>query len=344
MSRLLFVFVLLLVSCSDGVYQVKTEFSESPAPPKPDYSNENYWASLPVKRDAADSIPQKSGLKDNQANASADVFFLHPTIFTRKPTNEYIWNADVNDVKLNEKIQHSTILNQASAFNGVGRVYAPYYREAHLYAFYTKDRKAASRALDLAYQDVRAAFEFYLEHYNQGRPIVIASHSQGSYHAERLLKDFFDGKELRAKLVVAYLIGRAIKPDAFTTIHPSEKPDEVGVWASWNTFARNHYPKNYEQFFKGSLSTNPLLWNSSDAFASKELNRGGVGPNFIYLPQLADAQNQKGILWINKPYVKGRLFLRTKRWHYADINLFYMNLRENAILRVEKFLQKEVTN
>lgn len=339
MSRLFLAFILFLVSCSGRVYQVKTEFSKSPIPPNPDYSNENYWASLPFKKDAADSIPKKSGLKDNQANSSADVFFLHPTIFTEQPTTQYLWNADVNDQELNRKIQLSTILNQASAFNGVGRVYAPYYRQAHLYAFYTKDTNAVSQALDLAYQDVKAAFEFYLEHYNQGRPIVIASHSQGSYHAERLLKDFFDGKELRTKLVVAYLVGRAIKPDAFTTIYPSEKPDEVGVWASWNTFARNHYPKNYEQFFKKSLSTNPLLWNSSDAFASKELNRGGVGPDFTYLPQLADAQNHNGILWIHKPFVKGRFFLRTKRWHYADINLFYMNLRENAILRVEKFLQ-----
>jgi hypothetical protein len=229
-------------------------------------------------------------------------------------------------------------LNQASVFNGTCRIYIPYYRQAHLYAFYTKDRSAGLQALELAYQDVKAAFEYYLAHFNQGRPIVIASHSQGSYHAERLLKDFFDGKELGKKLVVAYLIGRAIRPDAFANIRPTEKPDETGVWASWNTFARDYYPSHYEKYFKESLSTNPLLWNSSETFASKELNKGGVGPHFTYAPQLADAQNHAGMLWINKPYIKGRMFLRTKRWHYADINLFYMNLRENVALRVEKFL------
>jgi hypothetical protein len=138
---------------------------------------------------------------------------------------------------------------------------------------------------------------------------------------------------------VGYLIGRAIKPDAFTTILPTEKPDEVGVWASWNTFARNYYPSSYERYFKGSQSTNPLLWNSSEMFAPKELNKGGVGPRFTYMPHLADAQNHSGMLWINKPYIKGRMFLRTKRWHYADINLFYLNLRENVELRVMRFLQ-----
>lgn len=331
--------VLLLPACSEKVYNVKDDFSTSPVPPAPDYAKQEHWASLPDKSDAADSVPKKSDLSAMQYAAKADVFFVHPTIFTGKPANSFHWNADVNDEKLNEQIQLGTILNQASVFNGSCRIYAPYYRQAHLYAFYTDNKAVGAKALELAYQDVKAAFEYYLTYFNQGRPIVIASHSQGSYHAERLLKDFFDGKELNKQLVVAYLVGRAIKPDAFTTIHPSEKPDEVGVWASWNTFVRNYYPQNYELYFKESLSTNPLLWNSSETFATKELNRGGVGPRFTYAPQLADAQNHKGMLWINKPYIKGRIFLRTKRWHYADINLFYMNLRENVELRTEKFLQ-----
>lgn len=341
MGKLLWIIVVagVMLSCTGKVYLVKDDFHTSAVPPVPDYANEAHWASLPNKTDAADSIPKRTTLVDRQAQAQADVFFIYPTIFTGKPNNKYHWNADVNDEKLNEEIQRGTILNQASVFNGVCRVYAPYYRQAHLSAFYTHKTQEAAMALDLAYLDVKAAFEYYLEHFNQGRPIVIASHSQGSYHAERLLKDFFDGKKLRERLVAAYLIGRAIKPDAFATIHSTEKPDEVGVWASWNTFARNYYPSSYERYFKGSQSTNPLLWNSSEAFAPKELNLGGVGPHFTFAPQLADAQNHKGMLWINKPYIKGRMFLRTKRWHYADINLFYMNLRDNVALRVEKYLQ-----
>lgn len=341
MQRLIIVILVILFvpACSKKVFTVKVDFKTSPIPTAPDYSKQEYWASLPDKIDAADSIPAKTKLVNAQAQAQADVFFIYPTIFTGKPNSIYHWNADVQDAKLNNEIQRGTILNQASVFNGTCRVYAPYYRQAHLTAFYTNKIQEAAKALDLAYQDVKTAFEYYLEHFNQGRPIVIASHSQGSYHAERLMKDFFDGKELRKKFIVGYLIGRAIKPDAFTTILPTEKPDEVGVWASWNTFARNYYPSSYERYFKGSQSTNPLLWNSSETFAPKELNHGGVGPRFIYVPQLADAQNHNGMLWINKPYIKGRMFLRTKRWHYADINLFYFNMRENVELRVMKYLQ-----
>jgi Protein of unknown function (DUF3089) len=333
-------FGIMLTACSPGIYQVTDKFESVPTPHPPDYNNVFHWAALPNKIDAADSLPKGIKLEDKQSIADADVFFIHPTIFTDKPVNQYRWNADVNDGELNKKIQLSTILNQASVFNGSCKIYAPYYRQAHLYAFYTPNQDEAKKALELAYQDVKAAFQFYLDRFNHGRPIVIASHSQGSYHAERLLIDFFDGKPLEKKLVAAYLIGRAIKPNAFSTIRPTEKPEDVGVWASWNTYAQNHYPKNYKLYFEGAQSTNPLLWNSSSDFASKELNKGGVGPKFTFYPQLADAQNHDGMLWINKPYIKGRAFIRTKRWHYADINLFYMNIRENVAIRIANFSQQ----
>jgi hypothetical protein len=335
----LILFVIISASCSSKIHVLKSDFNQSPTPPKPDYSKQEHWASLPTKRDAADSIPKKSNLKNLQASAQADVFFIYPTIFTKEPTNPFQWNADVNDVVLNHQIQLSTILNQASIFNETCRVYAPYYRQAHLYAFYTPNKTDGASALNLAYGDVKAAFEYYLKNYNQGRPIIIASHSQGSYHGEQLLKDYFDGKELQKQLAVAYLIGRAIKPDAFVNIKPTERPNETGVWASWNTFGRGFFPKNYETKFKGSLSTNPLLWNSSENLAPKDLNKGGVATKFTFAPQIVDAQNHHSILWVHRPNIKGSWLVKNKNWHRADMNFFYVNIRENVALRVEKFLE-----
>lgn len=334
----------ILAGCAKQVQPVKASYDPSIFPPAPDYRNEAHWASLPGKLDAADSVPLQSGLKNNQASAVADVFFIYPTIYTGKPGERYPWNADVTDASLNREIQESTILNQASIFNGSCRVYAPYYRQAHLYAFYTSEKKDGLQALELAYQDVKVAFQYYIEHYNQGRPFVIASHSQGSYHAMRLLQDFVDGQSLQKQMVMAYLIGRAIPRDAFHHILPSEYPDQVGAWASWNTFARNFIPESYDQYYRQALSVNPLLWNTSEAFASKELNRGGVALKFTMAPQLADAQNHANLLWINKPYVKGRNLLRTKIWHRADMNLFYNNIRENVALRITKFLSSGVNS
>lgn len=335
------VLCILQFGCSKKIQVVSIPYDANVHPAAPDYSKPEHWASLPGKRDAADSVPLNSSLHDNQSTAKADVFFVYPTIYTGKPQANYPWNADLNNVELTKDIQRSTILNQASIFNGSCRVYAPYYRQAHLYSFYATNRNDASLALNLAYEDVKAAFQFYLKHYNQGRPIVIASHSQGSYHTMRLLQDFFDGKPLRKQLVIAYLVGRAISVHAFETIRPSEGPEETGVWASWNTFLRDYKPATYDSYYKEALSTNPLLWNSTEAFASKELNSGGVGLKFKMVPQLADAQNHANLLWINKPYVKGRGLLRTKIWHRADMNLFYNNIRDNVSLRIEKFLNQQ---
>src|ERR1043165_6518595 len=94
---LAFGFLLLLLSCSKADYPISGSFSDSPTPPVPDYSRIAFWAAHPNKLDAADSVPLKSNLKDEQQTASADVFFVHPTTFLRKPRNIFHWNADCNE-------------------------------------------------------------------------------------------------------------------------------------------------------------------------------------------------------------------------------------------------------
>jgi hypothetical protein len=335
---------LLVAACSSGPYVLKTTFDERKVPAAPDYSSLESWAAHPDKKDAADSVPLKSGLKDEQATAAADVFFIYPTIFTGKPEGSYDWNADVRDPVLNRGIQTSTILNQASIFNGAGKVYAPFYRQAHYHAFMTSDRETAKKAFAVAYQDVRNAFMYYLTHFNNGRPVIIASHSQGSLHAETLLKEFFDGKPLQSKLIAAYLVGRAIPKNSFSNIPASEDPARPGVWASWCTFSTGYFPGNYETWYKGSLTTNPLTWTSGEALAAKGMNHGGVGFKYTFVPGLADARAMDGILWINKPYVTGRFWVRTKNWHRADMNLFWMNIRENSLLRTETYLKNQTAS
>lgn len=316
-------------------------FDSTNVPPVPDYAIKSSWAALPDKEDAADKIPLKANVKDNQKEAKADVFFLHPTIYTYTPKNKYLWNADINDAELNAMVDNSTILNQASAFNGSGKIYAPRYRQAHYYSFLTNNAEDKKQALDLAYLDVKTAFEYYLQHWNKGRPIIIASHSQGTVLAKRLLKEFFDGKPLQKQLVEAYLIGIATAPDTFENIKPSQSAEEIGGFVSWNTFARDYIPTYYENGLSKAVCTNPLTWKLNEDFASKDLNKGGVGLKFTFFEKAADAQVHQGLLWINKPYVKGRAFLSTKIWHRADINLFWMNIRENVALRLEQYLSKQ---
>jgi len=217
MRALAFLCVLFLSACASNQtpYVLSTRWKDAPQPAEMDYANPAAWSALPSRFDAADLVPRKSSLKDEQANAKADVFFIHPTIFTYKPENEYFWNASMTDMALNVRTDSSTILNQATAFNAAGRVFAPRYRQAHYQAFVTQYKEDKDAALDLAYSDVKRAFDYYMAHENKGRPIIIASHSQGTVHATRLMKEYFDGKELGKQLVAAYIIGIATPKNKF---------------------------------------------------------------------------------------------------------------------------------
>src|SRR5205085_10789837 len=145
----------------------------------PDYSDLYYWAAHPSKWDPSDSIP--NFLKDNGCDTSVDVFFLHPTTYIKGLVNASI-NADINDPAINA-LTDKEMLMQASVFNANCRVFTPRYRQAHLKAYFQYKSPRSKKAFDLAYEDLRAAFQYYLDHWNKGRPIIIASHSQGSMHA-----------------------------------------------------------------------------------------------------------------------------------------------------------------
>ncbi len=341
-----FSFVIIIVSlfgCKPTFRPVVlgSRFDANTPPPAPNYANIDHWAALPNKKDMADSLPKKSDFIDGQNNAKADVFFVYPTIYTYQPKDKFEWNADVNDASLNATIDNTTILNQATPFNGSCKVYAPRYRQAHLYAYYTPNREDGKAALELAYQDVKTAFEYYLKYYNAGRPIVIASHSQGTTHTKRLLKEFFDGTTLQKQLVGAYLVGIATPANLYDNIKPISKPGQVGTFATWNTYAKGFYPTNYNEGLDKAICTNPIAWTSGNDYASYQQSLGGVGPKFTFFPKVIDAQVHEGMLWIGKPHIFGAALIKTKIWHKADINFFYGDIRANVALQVENFLKQQ---
>src|SRR4030095_8182241 len=165
---------LFFFSCTPKYHQFISDYNFKSANGTPDYSDLKYWAAHPFKWDPSDSMAAHLAFAAN--DSSVDVFFLHPTTYTGKIKNKK-YNADIDDANTNVKTDYSSILYQASVFNGQCRVFAPRYRQAHLSMYFQSDTNAAKKAFDFAYQDIKAAFAYYLEHYNEGRPIIIASHS-----------------------------------------------------------------------------------------------------------------------------------------------------------------------
>ena len=330
MTRILFTLVtLLLFSCGSAP---RGAYSAEAAPLAPDYSQEKYWAALPWRQDEADLTPD--GLTDRQAEAEVDVFFIHLTTYNGKK-GDTNWNGPVLNPEVNARTLEKPIKFQASIFNGAGRVFAPFYRQAHLKAYFTRDSSSAQKAFELAYSDVRAAFQYYLDNYNEGRPIIIATHSQGTTHGKRLLKEFFDGKPLQEKLVAAYLIGIPLGKDDFQHIIPCRDSLDTGCFSAWRTFKRGYEPK---KSYPNEVAINPLLWTAEETYAPKSLNLGAVLIPFEEVrPGSTDAQVHGSILWASKPKFPGSFLMMTKNFHAGDLNLYYMNIRKNAQARVRVF-------
>ena len=313
-----------------------TSFAETPAPPAPDYTQEAYWAALPNKLENADFAP--AGHEDRQTAARVDAFFVHPTTLFSAES----WNQPPEHKRSTELVDTEILTTQASAFNGCCAIYAPRYRQATLYSLFD-EQGDGQQAIDLAYEDVRSAFEHYLRTFNQGRPFVLVGHSQGARHADRLLKDRILGTQLEERLVAAYTVGFEIPEGSGLPV--CEHATQTGCQINWNSLS----PQAESAYALDTICVNPLSWRTDGARADFASNPGSV--NFETPPEIeesvADAQCLDGRLLVSElrsdrkwimPFGEGN-------YHAYDYGLFYVSVRQNAIDRVRAFLaaQPETT-
>jgi hypothetical protein len=342
---LFFVYTLMLVfsSCSRNSYLNKPTYQFKSIHGEPDYSDLNSWSAHPGKQNPSDSVP-KPLRKDKRAEKTVDVFFIYPTTFVNM--SDPRWNAPIDDPEINVKTDYSSTLYQASVFNESCRIFSPRYRQANLKVFFDPDSAKSASALDLAYNDIVSAFTYYLQHYNQGRPIIIASHSQGTVHAGRLMKDFFENKLLQNKLVCAYLIGMPVPENYFTGIQPCKDSTSTGCFVSWRTFKRGYIEPTHiaKETFK-AVVINPLTWTQDQARAPRKLNTGSVLKRFNkIIPHSVNAQIHNNVLWTCRPHFFGNIFLVNKNYHVGDINLFYKNIRTNVATRIDNYQKQKRLN
>ena len=306
-------------------------FNDVPPPPRPNYENPDHWAALPCCEDLADRVPNNA--TDLQDSAAADVFFVHPTTFLSPDA----WNQPLDDETANSLTDEMVMRGQASAFNGCCRVYAPRYRQATLAAFFT-DSDSGPQALALAYQDVATAFQFFITRYNADRPFLIAAHSQGAHHVDKLLAEKIVGTELAKRMVAAYPIGFEI--DGSNGLPVCEAPTQTGCQVSWNTVG-SHTGSLFAS--DSNICVNPLTWMSDESHARHSANLGAVnfGNGGTHEPGAVDAQCRDGQLYISdiRSEHYSLMPFGPDNYHIYDYALFYVNIRQNAQARVEAFLR-----
>lgn len=313
--------IALLFWCSAGFAQV------------PEYTNLKFWAAHPDKEDASDWT------NPDQKKSTIDVFYIYPTIYLNPKFSSF--SADINDEVLNKEIEETAIKNQASVFNGLANVYAPFYRQMHYQGYFVQDsteKSKAKEAFDTAYADVLHAFEYYLAHENKGKAFVVAGHSQGTNHAERLLKErILPDSSVKKQIVLAYLVGMPIVNE-FSNFAPCTTPTETGCFVSWRTFNKDFTP---EVIGDSIVCTNPITFLPSGENSTDE-HLGVLFPNGkLKAKKSIIAEVSEGYLAIELTKFPFKQLYDWDNYHKADYNLFWLNMRNNFEQRITHFSAKD---
>lgn len=280
------------------------------------------------------------------AGKQADVFFVAPSVATGGAGRE-IYNYNY---KASSKTTFKAAIDmEKDIYDDNARFFAPYYRQAVLYAYGLED-VFREDYLAFAYSDVKAAFEYYLEHDNNDRPIVLAGFSQGADHCIRLLKDF--SAEISDRLVACYAIGWRITAEELEEsglVFASGERD-TGVIISFNCEAEDVdqsiiVPKDCK-----TLAINPLNWKTDGTAADKSLDMGAcfydaeTGLLIEEKPNLTGAyiDDVRGTLKvpdIDADEYNNNLggFVGRGVYHFYDYQFFYRNLEDNVQNRIEAF-------
>jgi len=310
----------------------------------PDYTKPENWISRPgIGDNLAGWRPANSAISD-PITSDLRAFYIHPTTYLERDR----WNAPLRPGGPTELRTRLFVQSQASAL-GPSEVWAPRYRQAAFGAFLL-DSADARAALDLAYADVAAAFDEFVRRNPEG-PIILAGHSQGALHLERLLREKIAGKPIAKRVVAAYVVGWPISTTADLPalgLPACRSPTQTGCILSWMSFAEpanaelvlNSYEKSAGFLGKTRkredvLCVNPLTGTENGsappadnfgtlvptpALTSATLVRGKVG-----------ARCDKGLLLLNGeipplgPYV-----LPGNNYHVYDYALFWQAIWDDA--------------
>ncbi|MBX3561709.1 MAG: DUF3089 domain-containing protein [Sphingomonas sp.] len=329
-------------------------FQDVPMPEGSSYAQADLWIARPdIPGNPALWVPAGTDAATDAPRAS--VFFIHPTSFLESSA----WNAPLDDAESQERAR-LFVRSQASAFNHIGDIWAPRYRQATFGAFLTTEDNAR-RAFDFAYADVLAAFEEFLRQAPADRPIVLAAHSQGSLHLIRLLQERLRGAPEAQRVAAAYVIGWPVSRDADLpemALPECEQGDEAGCIVSYQSFAEPADPSQVTEVYDATSGPTGISRAGSPMVCTNPLTgaRGGGAPAGANLGTLvpngdmSDAElraglvparcDLRGFLLVGPVEAlpdMGNYALPGNNYHVYDYALFWANIRADVARRLTAF-------
>ena len=355
---LIFILTLIFVGGAFALYQFGDRVLVRMATPQghyrepakgsgPDYSSDSAWLAKPgLTDDPSKWLPE--GVIATAIDRPAATFYVHPTTYLERDR----WNAPLDAAGEPAIRARLFVESQAGVFNGISEIWAPKYRQAAYGAFLLKNEDA-QKALDLAYRDVRAAFDAFLATQPAGKPIILAAHSQGSLHLLRLMAERKGA--MNERLVAAYVGGWPVglASDLPATGSPAcTAPKQTACVLSWQSFKEPANTGLVTQAWVGTegltgaprtrddmLCTNPLT-GTKNGTGPPAANQGTLVPDggltrATLEPGRVGARCDQGFLIIDGEVPNlGPYVLPGNNYHVYDYALFWGSIRVDAERRL----------
>ncbi|MDO4493555.1 MAG: DUF3089 domain-containing protein [Clostridia bacterium] len=277
----------------------------------------------------------------------ADVFFVDPTVFLGSE-GVYLWE-DLNDEKTRASFV-GAINMEKGIYDDNARFFSPFYHQASFQAYLAGD--VAAPAFETAYAEVKAAFDYYMAHENNGRPLVLAGFSQGAQHVLHLVEDYAGTEAFDAVFVACYAIGwRFTEEDA--AAHPNvrftEGETDTGTVIAFNSEAPEIAESLLIPAGVKTYAVNPLNWRTDGTPADRSENPGACFTNYsgeikTEIPQLTGCyidpvRGALKVTDVSPADYPGALF-PDGVYHLYDYQFFYRSLEQNVQKRIAAFLAK----
>ena len=327
-----------ILICGTSVFMACSSKNNTPASTDPDSE----------KSEAVDYSDKNNWLRQPEITKDVDVFYVYPTEYA-DDSEEASMFADINDKSLRQ-LWEEVYQMQGTAYEESANVFAPYYRQVNMASAIKLPREELNAAFaSTPKEDVFAALDYYFEHLNDGRPFILASHSQGSIMQSLVLAEYMKKHpELLKRMIAAYVIGYSITKD-YLEANPhlkfAEGAEDTGVIISYNTESAGN--ENNIVVLPGAISINPINWKRDETYASAEENLGGYIPNeelgkMEDVPHPADAQVnlERGVVITTTQAMKpmaGPVPFGNGSFHSGDYALYYYNIKENVATRIAAY-------
>lgn len=297
----------------------------------PDYSSPSMWYT--------------GGSEATQTNA--DIFYIAPTCnwgwTDASGTEHHI--MDVNDPAQIANLQAPLKLAE-KVFADDSRFYSPYYRQITMETWFESD-EVIEQYFTTAMNDIEKAFDYYMSHINEGRPFILAGHSQGGKCVVELLKDL--DKETYDRLVAAYVVGFEVTDEDLRSpyIVPATDADATGVTICFNSAAS---PAAASPLFSDNrICINPMNWTTdatvslpSDNLGTVFLNAdGSIAEEISPVTTHIDPTSLTVIVDGLDPelyYIPSiSAIAPLGNYHVQELNIYFGNLRDNVARRTATY-------